>query len=276
MKQALPLIFVGVLGVGAGYLLHGQPPQPAKVSEQAKAQAIQAGMSQAPVGKVVHTFEDEAKLKEFAALWQQHQAHMLRSALLEDYWNSEQAHLTQLNNQLNSQYGLDAEKSYLLNPDRKVILERETPPPGTETVPPTAGAAAGKAPATPAGAPAAAAKEEKVVHTFTDDAAMQGFATLWQERQGSLVRMAVLKSYWESEKDALSKLNAKLVSDYQMDATKQYTINEQQRTLIEREAPPAAPVASAGSQPAQAQTQPTPPAGQSSAAPAAQGQPQAQ
>ena len=264
MRQAIPFIFVGALGMGAGYLLHGQPSQPAKVSEQAKAQAIQAGMSQAPPGKVVHTFEDEAKLKEFVAVWQQHQAHVLRAALLDGYWNSEQANLTKLNNQLNSQYGLDADKSYVLNTDRKVILEREVPPAGAEAAPPAAPAAN------------ANAEEGKVVHTFTDDAAMEGFAKLWQQRQGVLVRMAVLKSYWEAEKDALSKLEAKLVADYQMDATKQYTINEQQRTLIEREVLPAPLVASVGGQPAQAQASATPPAGQASTAPPASGQPQAQ
>ena len=236
MKHAVPLILVGVLGVGTGYLLHGQPPQAPQVSQQAKAQAIQAGMTQAAPGKVVHKFEDETKLKEFATLWQQRQAHVLRSAMLEGYWNGEQANLTQLNTQLNSQYGLDADKNYVLNTDRKVILEREAPP---------AGAAA-----TPPAAPAAGAEEGKVVHTFTDDTAMQDFAKLWQQRQSSLVRMAVLKSYWESEKDILSKLDAKLVSDYQMDANKQYTLDDQQRVLIEREALPASPAAAAVTPPA--------------------------
>ena len=161
------------------------------------------------------------------------------------------------------QYSLDAQKSYVLNPDRKVILEREVPPAGAETTPPVAPAANAKA------------EEEKVVHTFTDDAAMEGFTKLWQQRQGALVRMAVLKSYWEAEKETLAKLDAKLVTDYQMDAKKQYTLNEQQRTLIEMEAPPAPPAASAGAQPTQAP--PTPPdAGQASTAPATPGQPQAQ
>ena len=69
---------------------------------------------------------------------------------------------------------------------------------------------------------------------------MQAFAQLWQQRQSSLVRMAVLKSYWESEKDLQSKLDAKLVADYQMDASKQYTLDERRRALIELETPPPA------------------------------------
>ena len=261
MRQAIPFIFVGVLGVGAGYLLHGQPSQSAKVSEQAKAATIRAGMSQVPQGKVVHTFEDEAKLKEFAAVWQQRQAHVLRSALLESYWNSEQATLTKFNSQLNSEYGLDVDKNYVINSERRVILEEQAPPAGAEATPPAT--------------PAAGGGEEKVVHTFTDDAAMQGFTQLRQQRQSALVRMAVLKSYWEAEKETLAKLDAKLVADYQMDAKKQYTLNEQQRTLIEMEAPPALPAVPVGAQPTQAP--PTPPdAGQASTAPSAAGQPQAQ
>ena len=262
MKQAVPLIFVGVLGVGVGYLLHSQPPQAPQVSQQAKAQAIQAGMTQAAPGKVVHKFEDETKLKEFGALWLQRQAHVVRSAMLEGYWNSEQANLTQLNRQLNSQYSLDASKSYVLNTDRKVILEREAPPAEAATPPtPTADEAATPTPA----APAANAEEGKIAHTFTDEAQMQSFAQLWQQRQGVLVRMAVLKSYWESEKNILSELDAKLVSDYQMDVTKQYTFDNQQRALIEREAPPASPAAAAV----------TPPTtGQAGTGQAAQAQPQ--
>ena len=264
MKQAVPLILVGCLGVGAGFWLRGQQ-QPASMSQQAKTQAIKAGMSQGAPGKVVHTFTDEAKLKEFAAIWQQRQAHVLRSALLEGYWNNEQAGLIKLNEQLNSQYGLDGNKSYVLNADRKVILERETPPVGTETAPPAAPAAN------------ASAEEGKVVHTFTDEPAMKSFAQLWRQRQDSLVRMAVLKSYWESEKDTLTTLDAKLVADYQMDAKKQYTLNEQQRTLIELEAPPAPSAASAGGQPSQAQAPVTPPdAGQTSAPPTTPSQPQTQ
>ena len=97
----------------------------------------------------------------------------------------------------------------------------------------------------------AAASAEKIVYTFGDDAKMQDFTKLWQQRQGVLLRMSVLQTYWSEEQAALAKLNNQVATDYKLDVTKNYFLDGQRRVLIEREVPPAPPSAQPTVQPSQ-------------------------
>ena len=87
--------------------------------------------------KIVHTFEDAAKMEEFAKLWQQRQGILVRMSVLQAYWNEEQTLLDQLNHTLSGQYALDVSKSYYLDGTRRVLIEQETPPvpPATPSTP---------------------------------------------------------------------------------------------------------------------------------------------
>ncbi len=80
---------------------------------------------------------------------------------------------------------------------------------------------------------------EKVAYTFPDEAKIQEFTKLWQQRQASVLRMTVLQSYWNEEQAALAELNNKLTSEYKVDTSKNYFLDREHRTLVEREAPPA-------------------------------------
>ncbi len=113
-----------------------------------------------------------------------------------------------------------------------------------------------EAPAAPA--PAAPPINEQVVYTFDDEVKMREFTRLWQQRQGIVLKMTVLQSYWREEEQALVELNNKLTADYQLDVNKNYFLDSDRRVLIERELPPApvsvAPAAEAEApQPAAAQ-----------------------
>lgn len=86
--------------------------------------------------------------------------------------------------------------------------------------------------------PAAAMPEEKVAFTFENDEKMEEFTRLWQQRQGMIVRMTVLQAYWNEEQAALAQVNNKLAADYQLDTSKNYSLDPKRRVLIEREALP--------------------------------------
>jgi len=228
------VILVGCAGLAAGFWLRGRPQAAPAATEDAKAQLIQAAMAPEAGEKVVHTFADQAAMQAFVDLWQQRQQRVLRMAMLEGYWNNEQATLGDLNSRLTSQYTLDLSKGYVLNSDERVLIERETSA-ATEQEPgtPETASAAEEAAAEPA------SEAQKVVHTFADDAAMEAFAQLWQQRQSMVVRMAVLKAYWDSEQQLLNQLNDTLKTTYQVDVTQRYTLDNQRLVLIERPAPPA-------------------------------------
>ena len=83
--------------------------------------------------KVAFTFSDDDQMKQFAQLWQQRQVVLTRMAVLQDYWGLEQAGLGNINKELLSKFNLDVSKNYTLDTDRKVLLERETPPTPTPT-----------------------------------------------------------------------------------------------------------------------------------------------
>ena len=116
-------------------------PKPAN----ANPPAAQAASPDTSKDKVAFTFKDEPQMREFATMWQQRQVVLARMAVLQNYWNQEQGNLSEINQKFLSQYNLDVNKNYALDPDRKVLLERELPAGGT-----AAGAAAGAAtPAAP-------------------------------------------------------------------------------------------------------------------------------
>ena len=258
MKRAIPVIVVGCLGVAAGFWLRGQE-HVAPTSEQAKARAIQSAMTPRPGEKIAHTFTDETQVRQFANLWQQRSGMLMRIAMLESYANNEQATLTRIDTQFQSQYSVDPSKNYSLNTAQRTIVERQAPSAPAQEAPaqpaaaPAAKSAKVEQPA-PATAPAAQQPQENVVHTFADEAAMQEFAKLWQQRQSVIVRMAVLKNYRDVEKNNLVQIEKKLAGDYSMDMAKQYTLDEKRRVLIERQVPPAPQVAPA--RPAAAAGQP--------------------
>ena len=102
--------------------------------------------------------------------------------------------------------------------------------------------------------PEAGKKEEKIAHTFEDEAKMRAFAKLWQQRQGVIVRMTVLKAYFSEEQAALDELNQKITSDYQLDATKNYLLDPKRRVLIERDMPVVAAPEASSNQPLAAPT----------------------
>jgi len=171
-------------------------------------------------------------------------------AMLEGYWNNDQATLNQLNSQLSSQYQLDLAKRHVLDTEKRELVEHDIPaaePQLAETPGETPAPAAEAGAAPPEAAPA---EEGKVVHTFADEPAMRAFADLWQQRQSVLVRMAVLKAYWDSENSLVGQLNKQFADDYQVDVAKLYALDEQRRVLIERPAPPAPQPAATEGQPA--------------------------
>lgn len=264
MKQTVPLmIVVGCVGVAAGFWLRGRPQTVQTPVEGAKAQLVQAAMKPAAGEKVVRTFADQAAMQGFVNLWQQRQQRLLRMATLEGYWTNEQATMSDLNSQLTSRYDLDLAKEHVLNTDERVLIERE---PRAATEGEAAAPVESSPPAEGTGEIASAPEpaERKVVHAFADKAAMEAFAQLWQQRQSILVRMAVLKAYWDSEQQLVAQLNETLATTYQVDVTKPYRLDNQRLVLIEREAPQAPSPAAA------AQDAGTEPAGQEAAAPSPQ------
>ncbi len=106
--------------------------------------------------------------------------------------------------------------------------------------PPAKSAAAPKdkgaqAPTQPvAASPSASA--EKVAFTFADEAQMQEFGKIWQQRQIMMTRMAVLRSYWDQEQAAVAQINQGLLSKYSLDVNKNYNLDTKRRALIEQPA----------------------------------------
>ena len=92
-------------------------------------------------------------------------------------------------------------------------------------------------PAPPAPQAAAAAKPaEKVAYTFSDQVKVEEFAKLWQQRQATVLRMTVLRSYFQEEQATLEKLNEQFAKNYNLDVTKNYRFDNERRVIIEMEA----------------------------------------
>lgn len=113
--------------------------------------------------------------------------------------------------------------------------------------------AAKKKPAQPeeAAPPTVATAEDKVAHSFENEDKLKEFAQLWQQRQGTIVRMSVLRAYWDEEQAALAKLNSQITSDYHLDPSKNYTLDAKRRAIIELPEEPAASPDTADSAPAE-------------------------
>lgn len=106
------------------------------------------------------------------------------------------------------------------------------------------------APSTAAATPAMA---DRIVFTFDHEDEMRQFATVWQQRQLSLTRLAVLQSYVAQENAETAKLNEQLETTYHLQLDKHYTLDTDRRVLIERwqapDAPAAAPAPDAAAKP---------------------------
>ena len=105
--------------------------------------------------------------------------------------------------------------------------------------------AAAPKPPTPPVAPAASGekKPEKVAYAFSDQVKVDEFAKLWQQRQATVIRMSVLKSYFQEEQATLEKLNGQFAKDYNLDVAKNYRFDNERKAILEVEGPPAEPQA---------------------------------
>ncbi|MBI3011245.1 MAG: hypothetical protein HYY58_01975 [Candidatus Omnitrophica bacterium] len=72
----------------------------------------------------------------------------------------------------------------------------------------------------------------RIAHTFADEASVQAFVALWQQRQGILVRLAMLEDYGKNEQLALQQLDSALRSQYALDPEGSYTIDTDQRAIL--------------------------------------------
>lgn len=100
--------------------------------------------------------------------------------------------------------------------------------------------------------PVAEAPAETIAFTFTDEATMEQFARFWQQRQATLTRMTVLQAYWKEEQANVQQANEQLLSQYNLDVSKNYTLDAKRRVLLE-----TGTVSAPGETPAQAD-QPVP------------------
>ena len=80
---------------------------------------------------------------------------------------------------------------------------------------------------------------EKIVHTFSDDSQIQDFLKLFQLRQATVLREAMLQGYLTGEQANLNKIHDEITKQYGLDLSKAYTLNTAQRTVVEN--PPLAP-----------------------------------
>lgn len=228
MKRAIPW----VAAVAASVVFSGCGAKAPKTAAPGTASGSSPAASQAAnpraadgAEKIAYTFEDDAKLREFADLWQRRQIVALHMTVLQGYWNGEQAAVAKLNTDLQTQYGFDPMKNYALDTEKRVLMERAAAAPAGQEQPAAAPA--------DQGAPA---------HTFANEEEMKVFATVWQQRQNTGVRVAALQSLWDEQKKALDALNQTITSTYHLDTTKNYALNAERRVLIEQPAP-VAPVA---------------------------------
>ena len=139
----------GTASAWPGKKQNEQKPQasPAKAAASTPAQPPTQAPAASAGEKVVFTFDNDDKMKEFAQLWQQRQIMVLRMRALQSYFDDDQKKLAELNEKFVTDYKVDTKKNYSLDPKRRALIEHEAPP--------AAPAAAGPAPTDqPAAAPA--------------------------------------------------------------------------------------------------------------------------
>lgn len=100
------------------------------------------------------------------------------------------------------------------------------------------------APTTPPAVPGAG-EGETIVHTFENEAKLQEFKQLWEQRQAVILRMTVLKAYWDNEQTTRTKLNDLFAQEYHLDPSKDYVLDAKRNVILEREAPPEPPTSAA-------------------------------
>ena len=124
-RAALWMIGAGITTVAFTVALQAQDRPAAK-----PAAAVSASVPAAQVApeKPAFTFTDETQMRQFGQLMQKRQAVVTRMAVLQAYFESEQAALKGANEELLSKYKLDTNKNYRLDPQRKVILEQPEEP----------------------------------------------------------------------------------------------------------------------------------------------------
>ena len=90
------------------------------------------------------------------------------------------------------------------------------------------------------------------VFTFATDEEMQEFAKVWQQRQTSLAKMAVLQGYFNQEQDTVQRITGELATKYHLDSNKSYALDIPRKALVEveRKEPPIASQLSGPSAPA--------------------------
>ena len=122
-----------------------------RAKDKAKDQPASAAQGAAAVPtaapeeiKAAHTFKDDAELAGFSKLWQQRQGILLRLSVLQAYVGEEQAALRELDKDITGKYGLDFNKNYTFDRERKALIEVPEPTP-----PAPSGSPASPAPASP-------------------------------------------------------------------------------------------------------------------------------
>ena len=90
------------------------------------------------------------------------------------------------------------------------------------------------------------------VFTFATEEEMQEFAKVWQQRQTSLAKMAVLQGYFTQEQEAVQRITEELATKYHLDSSKSYALDIPRKALIEveRKEPPISSQLSGPSAPA--------------------------
>ena len=82
--------------------------------------------------------------------------------------------------------------------------------------------------------------KENIVHTFANDDEVKTFANEWQQRQGIITRMAVLRAYWSEEQSRLGEMDKQLSSTYKIDLKKRHVLSPERKVLLEMEPLPEA------------------------------------
>jgi hypothetical protein len=125
MKQSLlRFIMAGIISGGLACALQAQE-QEANPTPAAQAASPTAA---AQPDKVAFTFQDDEQMRQFAQLWGKRQGILTRTAVLQAYWNEEEALLAEVNQQLLSQFNLDVTKAYALDAERKALIEQPAAP----------------------------------------------------------------------------------------------------------------------------------------------------
>ena len=145
MKRAgVWVIGLGLVGFAVVMSCQAKERKPQPAPEPQAAQP-------APQPPPVFTFAGEDDMKEFAKMWQQRQAALVRQNVLQGYWNQEQEAVQHITEELISRYHVDVAKAYTLDIARKALVEverkEEPAPAGGADVAPDQGAKLGQVPA---------------------------------------------------------------------------------------------------------------------------------